>query len=88
MAYYIDNILPVEATKWDLYLIFHSNSQNSLIDFDFLTALHLWLTKFKFKFVKHTLAHNLSKKFQEIVENWARKVLSDSIAGGDSVASP
>ena len=88
MECYIDNILPVEATRWALDLIFHSNSQNSLIDLDFLIALHPWLTQFYSMFVEHMLAHNLSQNFQETVENWARKVPSDSVAGGDSVAGP
>ena len=64
MACYIDNILPMKATRWALDLIFHSNSQNSLIDLDFLIALHPWLTNFYSTFVEHTIAHNLSQKFQ------------------------
>jgi len=87
-ACHVDNILPVEATRWALDLIFHLNSQNSLIDLDFLITLHPQLTKFYSIFVEHMLAHNLSQNFQEMVENQARKVSSDSVAGGDSVASP
>ena len=88
MACHSDKILPVEATRWALDLIFHSNSQNSLIDLDFLIALHPWLTKSYSTFVEHILAHNLSQKVQETIENWASKVPSDSVAGGDSVAGP
>jgi len=87
-ACHVDNILPVEATRWALDLTFHSNSQNSLIDLDFLIALHPWFSQFYSTFVEHMLAHNLSQNFQETVENWARKVSSDSVAGGDSVAGP
>jgi len=68
-ACHIDNILPVEATRWALDLIFHSNSQNSLIDLDFLITLHPQLTKIYSIFVEHMLARNLSQKFQETVEN-------------------
>ena len=68
-ACHVDNILPVEATRWALDLTFHSNWQNSLIDLDFLIALHPRLTKFYSTFVEHMLAHNLSQKFQEMVEN-------------------
>ena len=69
MACHIDQIVPVEATRWALDLIFHSNSQNSLIDLDFLIALHPQLTKFYSTFVEHMLVHNLSQKVQEMVEN-------------------
>ena len=86
MACHINSISPVEATRWALDLIFHSNSQNSLVDLDFLISLHPRLTKFYSTFVEHMLAHNTSQKVQETVENWARKVPSDSVAGGDSVA--
>ena len=88
MEGHIDNMLPMEATRWALDLIFHSNSQNSLIDLDLLIALHPWLTQFYSAFVEHMLAHNLSQNFWETVENWAGKVPSDSVAGGDSVAGP
>jgi hypothetical protein len=61
MACYIDNILPVETTRWALDLIFHSNSQNSFIDLDFLIALHPWLTQFYSAFVEHMdVLHTLS----------------------------
>jgi hypothetical protein len=80
MACHVDNILPVETTRWALDLIFHSNSQNFLIDLNFLITLHPQLTKFYVIFVEHMLAHNLSQKFQETVENWARNVSSDSVA--------
>ena len=88
MVCHIDNILPVEATGWALDLIFHSNSQNSHIDLNLLTVLHPWVTNFYSIFVESMLAHNLSQKVQEMVENWARKEPSDSVAGGDSVAGP
>ena len=85
---HIDNILPMEATGWALDLIFHSNSQNSHNDLNLLTVLHPWLTKFYSIFVECMLTHNLSQNVQEMVENWARKGPSDSVAGGDSVAGP
>jgi hypothetical protein len=88
MASHSDNSLPVEATWWALNLIFDSNSQNSLIDLDFLIVLHPRLTKSYSASVEHILAHILSQKVLETVKNWASKVPSDSVAGGDSVAGP
>jgi hypothetical protein len=69
MACHFDKNLPAEATRWALDLIFHLNGQNSLIDLDFLIALHPQFTKFYSTFVEHMLAHNLSQKVQEMVEN-------------------
>ena len=80
MACNIDSILPVEATGWALNLIFHSNSQNSHLDLNLLAVLHSWLTNFYSIFVECMPAHNLSQKIQEMVENWAIKEPSDSVA--------
>ena len=38
-------------------------------DLDFLIALHPRLTKSYSTFVEHILAHNLSQKAQETIEN-------------------
>ena len=73
MACHIDQIEPVEATTWELNLIFHLNSQNSLIDLNFLVALHPQLTKFYSTFVERMFEHNLSQKVQEMVENLSWK---------------